>query len=229
MADIPAILSRLLREPVDPFAVRRPDKPGVPGKPEAPVPPQVPGAQFVKTGAPPAASLPGAGQLTRLGAFVTLEQAVRLPESTGGKAEFAAQHSAVVRIAEQLNPNLMTQLFPFFKSSLKADERERREGSDEEQPKFSSEAEEQALELLEMILDMAAQTDDMPAFLQWLDERLQVMEYELVKRTGSLPEKAERMFLILRQAAEALAHGVPAERIRSTLKAEISRKQDLSS
>jgi hypothetical protein len=225
VADPVSILSRLIKELPDPFAIK---KPVAPEKPEPPKPPAPPSATFVASGLSPNQPQTS-GNLSKIAAFgaLALKETV-LAESTGGKPEFAGQHGVVVRSADHFGANLQAFVIPFFKKAVLDDQqrKRRKQEHDDREAEEQLEAEEQALGLLDQVLELAEDAEDPAAFSSWLDERAQAIEWELVKRLGSLPSKAEKMLEILHQASEALRHGVPPAHIRTLLVQDIAlRKQ----
>lgn len=227
MSDPVAILSRLLREMPDPFSAKSPKAPAAPVPPKLP---EVPSAFFTASGQQPGAAA-APGQLSKLAAFAASAANAREAAeaaSSGGRPEAAAAHSAVARAADAFGANLQALVFPFFKKALFDDQEKHRERQDSEAQDNADalDAEQQALDILEQVLELADNATDREAFCTWLDERIQTMEWELVTRTGALPQKAEKMIEILRQANEALRFGVSTEHIRNTLRASIEHRKN---
>ena len=143
-------------------------------------------------------------------------------EVLGKLLSFSKNHEAIIA-------TLLQQSFQLIREELERDRRKKRRHPDAEELfdeiEKSTESEEQALELLEDLLDHASDAENMMAFTGWARESINKIEAELTERVGELSEEKSRMFSIMRDALEALEHGMQPEYILDRLEAEIHRKK----
>lgn len=131
---------------------------------------------------------------------------------------------------EAIIATLLQQSFQLIKEELdrKRQKKKRKHPTAEElfeEIEQSTEGEEQALELLEDLLDHASEADNLSEFTHWARESVNRIEVELTERIGEIPKEKSRTFSIMRDALEALEHGMQPEYILDRLEAEIHRKK----
>lgn len=144
-------------------------------------------------------------------------------EVLGKLLSLSKNHDAIIA-------TLLQQSFQLIREELERDRRKKRRPQPDAEALFdeieqSTEGEEQALELLEDLLDHASHAEDLTAFTNWARESINRIESELIDRVGELSEEKKRTFSIMRDALEALEHGMQPEYILDRLEAEIDRKK----
>lgn len=202
--------------------------PSGPSAPSRPTPP----AQFKPTS-------PGTGHLTytksgqlfKLGLFqgAATEQghqlATLLKQTISTELSVMMPQLARLKELDQVLFSILQQAFTLIKDDQKDEEELRKKRKREQQKEDESESEEKALELLEILLEHAAEVDDVEAFCEWARESVAYTRSEMLKYREELPEHVEASFEIMNDAILALENGLSPEFIRERLQQEIERKQ----
>lgn len=121
---------------------------------------------------------------------------------------------------------LMQQSFQFIKENLEREQKEKRERGDSKPKLPDGKAEEDALELLEILFDQFEMADSVDEFCNWADESINRAELELREHYSELPEVVEMRFKLMHDAILALRNGIQPDYIKERLQQEILRKKE---
>ena len=151
----------------------------------------------------------------------------KLLESGSTLHQFAPQATVPQEFKwpSELMATLLQQSFQFIKDSLEREEKQKREYGDKKPDLPDGKAEEDALELLEILFDQFENASDTNAYCDWAEEAINRAEADLSERHTNVPPVVEMRFKIMHDAILALRHGIEPDFIRERLQQEIKRKK----
>jgi hypothetical protein len=125
----------------------------------------------------------------------------------------------------ELMATLLQQSFQFIKESLEREEQHKKDRGDKKPDLPDGKAEEDALELLEILFDQFENASDREVYCDWADEAINRAEADLRERHTNVPPVVEMRFKIMHDAILALRNGLEPDFIRERLQQEIKRKK----
>lgn len=221
-----SFLNKLVREEIrqqnqserEPQRPTRPATPSQPARPSAPTRPvQIRQIYTAR------------GQISQMSSFPMgkkLDSARILKQMEASNTNAGHAENQGPKANDEVIASTIQQNFQLIKDSLKR-EKEKKRRKHRFKISIDCAAEEKALELLEILLEHADESDDMAAYCKWARERINQAGEQIEAHRNEVPQQTRQSFKILRDAIMALENGLTPDYIFNRLKDEIRRKKKL--
>lgn len=173
------------------------------------------------------------GNLFRLAQFpneaMLLRQQMLAQKPLATFQEQAAAMVSQLKMNETLVATYLQQGIQILKEQLKKDDRDKKkkrgEAEEAQDKEGGTEAEEGALEMLDILFGREGEMGSPAEFAEWAYSVIDSIEQELDIRAGqNLPDSVKKRFSIMRDAVQAVEFGVDPQDVMNTLEAAIKNK-----